>query len=666
MIITSLEIFGFGKFHQFSLHFSDKYNVIYGENEAGKSTLHSFIRAMLFGVPSTSSRKEQFFRYRPFQKELPFGGKLSFTFQGAEYSITRDFLRNSLLVQENRSQKNMSNPETFLETVLSSFSSESFDNTVFIRQLKSGTDREMVKELQRIFSNMENSGDMHIDMDAAMEYLNRVEDKIKQQFYSHAEKEYSSLLGEVKNQQRAIRAGSIFEEDSILTEEEKEKEDTAVHSPDTETETVVFSSAIKTEETDKPADFKENQIQNKITELLEVQQTVQNLENAVQRDGFHTEEELNEEEKEVKKILAESDENGTDKRQNAVFPVFLGVLSLLFFLYAIFSALYFYTELPMPEIFSLRINSIPLFYPATCAGAFFAAYACTTSLEYKHRNNTEKKRSTFLQNLSSKRNLGQFRSFLNSSKEEVDNTTTNDFITADVLEKYYTEMRNKFILLNENKNKIEALHKEIADLKAEETAVLERKRAVLQEEEMLENQLRQISHLQNRAEQIRPSLSVNEALREQLDAVSEARSRIESLSKEIFHSFAYYLNQETAKVLSNITNTRYDSLFIDQNLRIFVNTEEKYLPLEQASTGTIDQLYLSLRLAMAKLLQEKQKEYLPLLFDDSFAMYDETRLGAALSFLATEYPSQILLFTCHKREGSVLESKEIPFHKITL
>ena len=57
MIITSLEIFGFGKFHQFSLHFSDKYNVIYGENEAGKSTLHSFIRAMLFGVPSTPKQK---------------------------------------------------------------------------------------------------------------------------------------------------------------------------------------------------------------------------------------------------------------------------------------------------------------------------------------------------------------------------------------------------------------------------------------------------------------------------------------------------------------------------------------------------------------------------------------------------------------------------------
>ena len=90
------------------------------------------------------------------------------------------------------------------------------------------------------------------------------------------------------------------------------------------------------------------------------------------------------------------------------------------------------------------------------------------------------------------------------------------------------------------------------------------------------------------------------------------------------------------------------------------------LPLEQASTGTIDQLYLSLRLAMAKLLQKEQKEFLPLLFDDSFAMYDENRLSAALSFVNKEYPSQVLLFTCHKREAEVLEKLQIEFHKINL
>ena len=90
------------------------------------------------------------------------------------------------------------------------------------------------------------------------------------------------------------------------------------------------------------------------------------------------------------------------------------------------------------------------------------------------------------------------------------------------------------------------------------------------------------------------------------------------------------------------------------------------LPLEQASTGTIDQLYLSLRLAMAKLLQKERKEYLPLLFDDSFAMYDENRLAAALSFVNKAYPAQILLFTCHKREAEVLQQLDIPFHMRSL
>ena len=69
MQITKLEILGFGKFHNFSLDFSSKCNVIYGENEAGKSTLHSFIQAMLYGIPSAPSKKEEFFRYLPFSSE---------------------------------------------------------------------------------------------------------------------------------------------------------------------------------------------------------------------------------------------------------------------------------------------------------------------------------------------------------------------------------------------------------------------------------------------------------------------------------------------------------------------------------------------------------------------------------------------------------------------
>lgn len=50
MIIDTLNITHFGRFHQASLRLSPGINVVYGENEAGKSTLHQFIQAMLFGV----------------------------------------------------------------------------------------------------------------------------------------------------------------------------------------------------------------------------------------------------------------------------------------------------------------------------------------------------------------------------------------------------------------------------------------------------------------------------------------------------------------------------------------------------------------------------------------------------------------------------------------
>ena len=50
MKIKELRLKNFGKFTNKEIHFSDGMNVIYGENESGKSTLYTFIRAMLFGL----------------------------------------------------------------------------------------------------------------------------------------------------------------------------------------------------------------------------------------------------------------------------------------------------------------------------------------------------------------------------------------------------------------------------------------------------------------------------------------------------------------------------------------------------------------------------------------------------------------------------------------
>lgn len=137
------------------------------------------------------------------------------------------------------------------------------------------------------------------------------------------------------------------------------------------------------------------------------------------------------------------------------------------------------------------------------------------------------------------------------------------------------------------------------------------------------------------------------------------------LSTSIRDSFGLYLNKEASDLIYGITGGIYNSISVDENLSIFMNTKTKLVPIEQVSSGTMDQVYLALRLASAKLMQ-KDKETMPLIFDDSFALYDDERLHTALTCLTSVYSGQIIMFTCHKRESQVLTAAGIPYQLITI
>mgnify|MGYP002756521315 FL=1 len=196
MILEKLYIDGFGKFSDYSLNFSPSIQILYGENEAGKSTIHAFIQAMLYGIPKGASKKEVFFQYRPFSKALGFGGSLTFSHQGKSYCVQRDFLQGgeAHITIPPQGEK-LSEGESFLQSVLSPFSLESFKNTVSIRQLKSSTEREMVYELQAMLSNFQESGNVELNPQAALDYLEQEEAKLTEKMIPDASKRYSGLLG---------------------------------------------------------------------------------------------------------------------------------------------------------------------------------------------------------------------------------------------------------------------------------------------------------------------------------------------------------------------------------------------------------------------------------------------------------------------------------------
>lgn len=94
MRVLEMEIKAFGCLENRHFSFGDGVNLIYGANEAGKTTLLAFVRAMLFGLErgrGRASREDAYTRYRPWGHPGDYGGWLELELGGIRYRLIRDF-----------------------------------------------------------------------------------------------------------------------------------------------------------------------------------------------------------------------------------------------------------------------------------------------------------------------------------------------------------------------------------------------------------------------------------------------------------------------------------------------------------------------------------------------------------------------------------------------
>ena len=181
----------------------------------------------------------------------------------------------------------------------------------------------------------------------------------------------------------------------------------------------------------------------------------------------------------------------------------------------------------------------------------------------------------------------------------------------------------------------------------------------------LEKKLEHLSACKDRAAALKHILNENERIHQEIASVDLALDTLKELSTTIRDSFGLYLNKTASDLIAGITGGIYSSISIDENLNAFLNTRRKLIPLEQVSSGTADQIYLALRLAAAHFIQG-DADRLPLIFDDSFVLYDDERLRTVLKWLPTAYSGQILVFTCHEREMRVLKAEGAAVHEVRL
>ena len=117
---------------------------------------------------------------------------------------------------------------------------------------------------------------------------------------------------------------------------------------------------------------------------------------------------------------------------------------------------------------------------------------------------------------------------------------------------------------------------------------------------------------------------------------------IQDLSEEIYGSFGSVLNHQVSELIRKITGGKYTEVKIDDQLQIMIKKGNAYISMDYLSTGTIEQVYLALRLSIAGLLID---EDMPIVMDDTFITYDYQRVKDTLKCLNEYTDKQIIIFT---------------------
>lgn len=178
------------------------------------------------------------------------------------------------------------------------------------------------------------------------------------------------------------------------------------------------------------------------------------------------------------------------------------------------------------------------------------------------------------------------------------------------------------------------------------------------EEELREKQI-QYANLQ---EQLAELEEVSDDYREydkRRAALQLAMDKLNELSGELQKELGNQLNEAASAILQQITDGRYTRLIVEEELRMSVLKDGRKIPMGQLSRGTVEQIYFALRMAAGDLLYGE--EY-PVVLDDTFAYYDDVRLGHTLEWLS-ENKRQVVILTCQKREKQMLDELEIAYHE---
>lgn len=678
MRIDRVEIDGFGKLNNCSYDFSDGLNLIYGENESGKSTLCEFILAMFYGLPNDTKRANDDMsarkKYRPWNNEK-FGGRLYFTGDDGKKFVIERFFRatkrsDKATLRSADTWEEMNDAECVGENLFG-LSREAFLKTLYVKSFGADNLKSDDGEIMSRLSNLETSGNEDISYS---KILNSMEKEIYSLKTKTAKGGKIVALEEkinALNNERTLSAMAY----SALENDKKISQDLKNEADKKEKEAKIlekeYANALqhekyiaqkKVEETKTIIEKRLKSEEEKLKDLrAQLEKTNQDNEliisaEEINRARVQETKRLLVEEKmaEAKKGVPEKVRPLLDEKR--VIPAFFGLVVLI---------IGFLTKSLIAHIAAILI-------------VFVGTLACLF-INLKNRKDDDKKREVYYE---LKHEFDRINEELESIFKPRGVSNSDElsalFVSANDKEKRILELEQQ---IKDCQNEIEVLKKSFS----QETEHVEFSENVIryngesaqklfekintlktEQKEMTERANEILLRIARETAEIRSEEEILSELELVLTEMKDAEKRYGALTKanewlnlahqEIKNNFAPRLNQKASFMLSLLTNEKYGDLKANDTFDINLKSQGgEIVEANYMSRGTYDLLYIALRFAAMSVLTDGNIP--PVILDDAFSQLDDTRLKNAVNLIGQSKEfSQVLLFTCHENYKEMLKN----------
>lgn len=228
MIINRLILKNFGKLQGKEIELKEGINILFGENESGKSTVHVFLQGMLFGMKrgrGKASKTDTYSRYMPWENGNWYEGSMVFTCGDRRFRLDRGFgkfAKAPALICETDGEM-LSVEHGDLDMLLGGVTENIYENTVSIGQAKSRTEEGLLTEIRDYLSKFQGTGDFRFHPERAVEILKKRRKELEQR-----EKD---ILLEKEKLEREIALKIRHEEEEIENIQRKLKEKPSGEAP---------------------------------------------------------------------------------------------------------------------------------------------------------------------------------------------------------------------------------------------------------------------------------------------------------------------------------------------------------------------------------------------------------------------------------------------------